>query len=194
MSLDVRKLEKVRELADAVIQARCPACAEGGHDRKGEHLRIFPDGRFGCCVNTKDREHRKRIFALAGDRTPGRLTVRVAAATSKPPATSVKASLAASFGTLGTVVSMSRACAREDSSNNIEGLKDFELAVPSVPECSHPADERLPYLTAGGTLVILFASPERYHWWKGGQSVAETLNEVRAGLAPNERMNHAATV
>jgi len=66
MSLDVAKLEKVRELAGGIVQARCPACAEGGNDRSGEHLRIYPDGKFGCCVHPKDGEHRKRIWALAG--------------------------------------------------------------------------------------------------------------------------------
>jgi hypothetical protein len=38
MSLDVKKLEKVRELANGVTQARCPACAEDGGDKKGQHL------------------------------------------------------------------------------------------------------------------------------------------------------------
>ena len=66
MSLDVAKLEKVRELSGGLVQARCPACAEGGHDRTGEHLRIYPDGRFGCCVHPKDSDHRKRIWALVG--------------------------------------------------------------------------------------------------------------------------------
>ncbi|HOX59369.1 MAG TPA: hypothetical protein P5205_19565 [Candidatus Paceibacterota bacterium] len=79
MSLDVRRLEKVRELADGVVQARCPACAEGGGDRKGEHLRVYPDGRFGCCVHPKDREHRRRIHALTGDKAPRVIKVRVAA-------------------------------------------------------------------------------------------------------------------
>jgi len=55
VSLDVRLLEKVRELASGIVQARCPACAEGGSDRAGEHLRLYPDGRFGCCVHPKDR-------------------------------------------------------------------------------------------------------------------------------------------
>ena len=82
MSLDVRRLEKVRELADGVVQARCPACGESGGDRKGEHLRVYPDGRFGCCVHPKDREHRRRIHALAGDKAPGVIKVRVAAAKS----------------------------------------------------------------------------------------------------------------
>ncbi len=80
MSLDVRRLEKVRELPDGVVQARCPACAESGGDKKGEHLRVYPDGRFGCCVHPKDREHRRRINALAGDKAPRVIKVRVAAA------------------------------------------------------------------------------------------------------------------
>jgi hypothetical protein len=46
--------------------------------------------------------------------------------------------------------------------------------------------ERLPFLTADGTLSIPFDSPERYHWWKGGQSVSQTLKEVK------ERMKQAA--
>lgn len=103
MSLDVGKLEKVRELAGGIVQAQCPACAEGGGDRKGEHLRIYPDGRYGCCVHPKDGEHRKRIFALAGSlRTatgkPGTFTVRLKVLahghqTALPAARSVKAAL-----------------------------------------------------------------------------------------------------
>ena len=77
MSLDVGKLEKARELAGGIVQARCPACAEGGGDRKGEHLRIYPDGRYGCCVHPKDGQHRKRIFALAGVRKAGTFTLRL---------------------------------------------------------------------------------------------------------------------
>jgi hypothetical protein len=46
----------------------------------------------------------------------------------------------------------------------------------------------LPFMTLGGTLVIPFESSERYHWWKGGQSVALTLQEVK------ERMNYVITV
>jgi hypothetical protein len=73
MSLNLEKLENVRKLDNGIVQARCPACAEGGNDRKGEHLRILADGRFGCCIHPKDGNHRKRIFALAGDRTPFQL-------------------------------------------------------------------------------------------------------------------------
>src|SRR5512140_1333433 len=105
MSLDVKKLEKVRELANGVTQARCPACAEGGGDKRGEHLRIYPDGRYGCCVHPKDGEHRKRIFALAGDLrsatggklpfpSPVTLSVRLKTPAAFPSAWSVLAALA----------------------------------------------------------------------------------------------------
>ena len=73
MSLDTAKLEKVRELAGGIVQARCPACAEGGGDRKGEHLRVYPDGRFGCCVHPKDGQHRKRIFCPGRRQEAGHL-------------------------------------------------------------------------------------------------------------------------
>ncbi len=86
MSLNLSRLEKVRHLANGGVEARCPACAEGGHDRKGEHLLIKPDGRFGCCANPKDREHRKRIFALVGDASPRSIKVRVAAVKVAAPA------------------------------------------------------------------------------------------------------------
>lgn len=114
----------------------------------------------------------------------------------------------ADFGTLGTGNSELRARARVDSTAHIdigedfqEELKDSETAVPSVPKVvvAEPPSAAgapgggppLPYLTPGGTLVIPFDSPERYHWWKlDGErlSVAETLNEVK------ERMKHAVTV
>ena len=238
MSLNVAKLEKVRELAGGVVQARCPACAEGGNDRSGEHLRIYPDGRFGCCVHPKDGQHRKRIFALAGNRQPGNFSLRLKTPPALSAAQSVKAVLTAPssgtlgtlktesvatakkvsqasqaaasnpmslqseyFGTLGTPFFNPRAYRKEEAPNNIDApvymCKDIENTVPSVPTSLPPATavlppsaagERLPFLTAGGTLSIPFDSPERYHWWRGGQSVAETLLEVK------ERMKNAITV
>jgi hypothetical protein len=234
MSLDAAKLEKARELAGGIVQARCPACAEGGGDRKGEHLRVYPDGRYGCCVHPKDGEHRKRIFALAGIRKAGTFTLRLKTPPALPTARSVKAALTAfSSGTLGTPKTESengvpsvptppspvsgtlgtgnselRARARVDSptahidiGEDFDGeLKDTESAVPSVPsvpgvgvaEPPSAAGEHLPYLTPGGTLVIPFDSPERYHWWKPPHDqrlrVKQTLAEVK------ERMKHAVTV
>jgi hypothetical protein len=196
MSLDVTKLEKVRELPGGIVQARCPACAEGGHDRAGEHLRIYPDGRFGCCVHPKDGEHRKRIWALAGCKLhlpPEKsFGLRLKTPPALPQTRSVKTALA-DFRTARTPNSQLRACAREDSTANIdiggdcqEKLKDSETGVRaarSLQTAAVPDGERLPFLTPGGDLVIPFDSPERYHWWRGGQSVAETLQEVRAALA-----------
>lgn len=86
MSLDFSKLECVKALADRTIAA-CPACREQGHDKKGDHLVIWPDGRFGCVKNQDDSDHRKRIFAIAGSpderpaiTTPSRATRRRASA------------------------------------------------------------------------------------------------------------------
>ena len=238
MSLDPAKLDKARELAGGIVQARCPACAEGGGDRKGEHLRIYPDGRYGCCVHPKDGEHRKRIFALVGARKPGTFTLRLKTPPALPAVRSVKAVLAVpSFRTLRTPVSesgngvlsvlappaddfrtgrtgnsKSRACAREDSPNvrtPVYTCKDSEsavLPVLSVPEGVEgeaglpptAAGEKLPFLTADGTLRIPFDSPERYHWWKPPHDqrlrVKQILAEARSRAGRQERMQHAATV
>ncbi len=85
MSLNAAKLKQVVKLADGNLRARCPACAESGHDKRGEHLRVYPDGRFGCCVHPGDREHRKRIFALAGERVRRTIAVKVATAQGDGP-------------------------------------------------------------------------------------------------------------
>ena len=217
MSLDVAKLEKVRELGGGIVQARCPACAEGGNDRSGEHLRIYPDGKFGCCVHPKDGDHRKRIWALVGVRQPGTFSLRLKTPPAMPSTRSVtaaftsfnsrtprtaKAELENSAPNIPTTLVVElrtgrttelklRARAREDSTTpNIDTgdflvkLEDSESAV----RAALIAGERLPFLTAGGDLSIPFDSPERYHWWRGGQSVAVTMQEVK------ERMNHAVIV
>jgi TusA-related sulfurtransferase len=63
-----------------------------------------------------------------------------------------------------------------------------------LPEPLSRVGEKLPYLTPGGTLVIPFDSPERYHWWKPdgerltvAQTMAEVKERVRAALATNEK-------
>ncbi len=215
MSLDTAKLEKVRELPGGIVQARCPACAEGGHDRTGEHLRIYPDGRFGCCVHPKDKEHRKRIFALAGGKLPfhssGTFTLRLKAPSATPSTRSVKAALTSlptppmgESRTPRTGNLELRTRARGDATAHIdiggdfpEELKDSEQPVRGVllaksPETIVQDAKPLPFLTAGGDLVIPFDSPECYHWWKPPheqrQRVGQTLREV------NERMKHAVTV
>ncbi len=67
MSLNIKKLENVKFLGSRIV-ARCPACAEDGHDRKGDHLFIDEHGAFSCVVyqGVEGAEHRKRVFALVG--------------------------------------------------------------------------------------------------------------------------------
>jgi hypothetical protein len=67
--LDETRLENVVRHGER-IEARCPACAEAGHDKSGNHLTVYPSGAFACVQFPKDqgKEHRKRIFALAGVR------------------------------------------------------------------------------------------------------------------------------
>ena len=52
--------------------------------------------------------------------------------------------------------------------------------------------ERLPFLTADGTLRIPFDSPERYHWWKPPHDQRLRVKQILAEV--KERMKHAATV
>ena len=214
MSLDVKKLEKVRELANGITQARCPACAEGGGDRKGEHLRIYPDGRYGCCVHPKDGGHRKRIFALAGERERRQFTVRVATA-AKPaePVRSVRQDLAESlrtlrtpksesvssdegskgdFRTLRTPFSNPRAH-RSDGSDDSHIYKDWENGVLSVLEPPEAApvqgqgqQPKLPFFDRDGTLRIPFDSPERYHYWKPPHDQRLRVKETIAELKARE--------
>lgn len=48
--------------------AQCPACAEAGHDKHAkDHLVIFENGAYACVANPGDKDHRRRIWALAGD-------------------------------------------------------------------------------------------------------------------------------
>jgi hypothetical protein len=90
------------------------------------------------------------------------------------------------IGTLGTCISDPRAYANEPDLY-IRKLIGSEQPVPSVPEGKDVKDgrdkkdsaKRLPFLMADGTVVIPFNSPERYHWWKGGQSVRQTVAELK---------------
>jgi hypothetical protein len=242
MSLDLSKLQKVVELADGVKRARCPACAESGSDKTGQHLRIYPDGKFGCCVFARDREHRKRIFALVGNRERQGIKVRVATAiTAQPIQSGVLGRLGRSFvrsvatdGPDGVAEIESELLEMEESRTQRTGEPNWNIE-PEKPEtelrtgrtgqtectedlynyertlrtpqlslvlqqedseieknkiriykdidegvrCVRVEREKLPYLTPSGDLVIPFDSPERYHWWKRGQSVKETLAELR---------------
>jgi hypothetical protein len=69
MSLNISSLEKVRASGGKTV-ARCPACAEEGNDRSGDHLFINADGAFGCVRHQgcEGDAHRRRVFELAGIR------------------------------------------------------------------------------------------------------------------------------
>lgn len=54
-----------------------------------------------------------------------------------------------------------------------------------------PGRRREPFLTPGGDLSIPFDSDPKYHWWNGGQSVKQTLAEVRAKLETERRQAEA---
>ncbi len=71
MRLNTDLLEMKKEYEDGRVTYQCPSCAEEGHDNKGEHLIIYPDGQFGCAAYQGEtgKEHRKRIFELVGERT-----------------------------------------------------------------------------------------------------------------------------
>lgn len=78
MKLDLKKLtNRHRSNKDGkqALIARCPACAEEGHDRRGDHLIVFRDGRFGCVVfpgvAPSAHRHRQRIWQLVGTGATG---------------------------------------------------------------------------------------------------------------------------
>lgn len=257
MSLDRSKLEKVVELASGALRARCPACAETGGDRSGEHLLIYPDGKFGCCAHQGDAGHRKRIYALVGERVRRTIKVRVVA----EPVGTVRAGI---LGRLGQSFRMPARKATEpdapdgwnevetnserrtprtgevksdsdsvaacplprtgrteerdsedddelpfhysrtlrtpqyslhvttkslEAENTVNMYKEYGEGVRCVrqgevavepPKPAAEALPRLPCFTPDGTLVIPFDSPEQFHWWKGGQALAETRAEVES--------------
>jgi len=78
MSIDISKLENVRNAGNKTV-ARCPACAELGQDKKGNHLIISNDGKFACVMfqGVSGHEHRKRIFRLAGIKESPKNTISV---------------------------------------------------------------------------------------------------------------------
>jgi hypothetical protein len=48
------------------------------------------------------------------------------------------------------------------------------------------------YLTTGRDLVIPFDSDAKYHWWRGGQSVKQTMDEVQTRMAVEQQQSPVA--
>jgi len=135
MGLDLSILEKVKRRGSSVI-ARCPACAESGSDRKGEHLLINDAGQFGCVLfpGQNGQQHRQRIFELVGIKeAPGKgFEIR------KPPPLASKAMVIQKdiLGHLGRIQSThARKIFKNCLNENEHRTQEEPLnTVPSVPE------------------------------------------------------------
>lgn len=77
--LNENKLDFHHKKPDGSKVYRCPVCAEEGHDNKGEHLIIYPDGAFGCVVMPGETgiAHRERIYALVGISTTAVYAIKI---------------------------------------------------------------------------------------------------------------------
>ncbi len=130
MGLDLTKLEKVSPYGSNII-ARCPACAENGKDGKGEHLCIFPDGKFACVVHPsgEGKIHRKRIFELVGldERRTGFRVKQVRQLIQQPIIKNV-------LGHLGRLnLTLAYNSSTPSNKSNNEGQSDSQSPVPAVP-------------------------------------------------------------
>ncbi|HEY6154644.1 MAG TPA: hypothetical protein VIW07_12965 [Candidatus Udaeobacter sp.] len=138
MSLDLSKLDNLHEMAEKTI-ARCPACAEKGEDRSGDHLVVRPDGRFGCVVYSgitpEAKRHRSRIFALCGVHETSPLTVNALANTGDvQDARPIKTDI---LGRLGRLFVSRPAPGPADATPSAVGQHESVSPVPAVP--SYPA-------------------------------------------------------
>jgi hypothetical protein len=68
-----------------------------------------------------------------------------------------------------------------NNNNNNNGPED-ELNCFNCLNCNEEEPERkhytLPYFDKSGGLVIPFDSDPKYHWWRDGQSISKTINEL----------------
>ncbi len=137
MSLNIERLENVKN-RDLRIVARCPACAEQGHDSKGNHLSVDKQGRFSCVIYPGEpgTSHRKRIFALVGikDRNGKSYTSQQNKMIKVKNVNGNHGNVIKSnvLGRLGRV-NQTHAQKEEFDIKDSIYKKDFEKGVPSVP-------------------------------------------------------------
>jgi hypothetical protein len=68
--IDPEKLENKIYGADQSFVSACPACRHEGRDRTGNHLKVYPNGAYGCVVDDS-KEHDILILQLAGTESDG---------------------------------------------------------------------------------------------------------------------------
>jgi hypothetical protein len=136
VGLDLAKLEKVRHRGSNTI-ARCPACAEAGSDRKGEHLFINDCGQFGCVLypGADGQQHRKRIFELTGVKEKPNKHFEV----KNPPSPLIAGHKIIQKDILGHLGHIESTHARKNLENHLSGdidntQNDCHEADPSVPK------------------------------------------------------------
>jgi hypothetical protein len=162
MSLDLTKLEKIRSHGEK-ITARCPAYAENGGDRTGNHLIVQPDGRFGCVVcpgvTSEARRHRSRIFALCGLREVRLLLV------GKPPTArdsqSAKPIKANILGRLGRLFP-SRSQPNSVSSSPSAVDQRSTIPVPPVPGSCESIEPHRPLTERERVLLMRWCGRDRH--------------------------------
>lgn len=154
MSLEISRLENVCKRGNKTT-ARCPACAESGHDLSGEHLIVNEDGRFGCVVYSGDspdaRAHRRRIFALCGDRVVRPLIIRPASGRQGRGEGSQLATRVLETGILGRLGRASKTLVSKQSIRVVEQetndqLKESRESVLTVLTPNRPLSEHERYL------------------------------------------------
>lgn len=146
MGLDGSRLEKVRRRGSNTI-ARCPACAEAGNDRKGEHLFMNARGQFGCVLypGPDGSAHRQRIFELVGikDIPDKGFEVR------KPLSPAIGVSVIQK-DVLGHLGRFAQTHARKNfelprSEDDYEIKEDSHEPIPSVPDDHDDVDPTRPF-------------------------------------------------
>lgn len=138
MGLDLTKLEKIRRRGSNTL-ARCPACAETGGDRKGEHLFINDHDQFGCVLypGADGQQHRKRIFELAGIKEEPKKHFEV----KNPSSPLIAGHKVIQKDILGHLGHIESTHARKDLENHLSvdnTQNDSPDADPSVPKIEPP--------------------------------------------------------
>ena len=60
-------------------------------------------------------------------------------------------------------------------------LEEMRLCkAETLAELGEESKPPKPYVSRGGDLVIPFNAARMYHWWNGGQSILDTLQELGA--------------